>query len=75
MSGADGEVSVGKPRSDVGEFYNEVSAAWEEERGEHLHLGFYDVPPLPDNLLDHRAATVRMIEEALKFAAISGLIK
>lgn len=72
MIRADGEVTVGKTRSDVADFYDQLSGAWEENRGEHLHLGFYDVPPLPDNLLDHKAATVRMVEEALKFAAISG---
>jgi tocopherol O-methyltransferase len=71
MSGVDGEVSVGKQRSDVAEFYDQISRAWEEDRGEHLHLGFYDVPPPPDDLLDHRAAAVRMVEETLKFAVIS----
>jgi hypothetical protein len=71
MSGTDGEVSVGN-LSDVAEFYDQFSGGWEQDRGEHLHFGFYDIPPLPDNLLDHKAATVRMVEETLKFAAISG---
>jgi len=72
MSGENGEVSVGKVLSDVAEFYDQFSAAWEQDRGEHLHVGFYDVPSPPDNLLDDKAAAVRMVEEALKFADISG---
>jgi len=71
MSGENGEVSVEKLPSDVAEFYDQFSAAWEQDRGEHLHVGFYDVPSPPDNLLDDKAAAVRMVEEALKFADIS----
>jgi len=71
MPGTDGEVSAGKLRSDVAEFYDRESAMWEQRKGEHLHLGFYDVPPPPEKFLDHRAATVRMVEEVLKFASIS----
>jgi len=71
MSGANGEVSAGKLRSDVAEFYDQITGTWEERRGEHLHLGFYDVPPSPESLLDEKAAAVRMVEEALKFASIS----
>ena len=29
MSGVDGEVSVGKLRSDVAEFYDQISRVWE----------------------------------------------
>jgi len=71
MLGIDSEVSVPKLPSDVGEFYDQLSAGWEADRGEHLHLGFFDIPAPPDDLLDHGAAGVRMIEESLKFAGIS----
>lgn len=33
MSGENGEVSVEKLPSDVAEFYDQISAAWEQDRG------------------------------------------
>lgn len=57
-------------RTGIAEFYDESSGVWEEMWGEHMHHGFYELPP-PQKLLEHRDAQIRMIEEALSFAAIS----
>lgn len=66
------EVGMEKLPSDAAEFYDPFSTAWEQDGGEHLHVVFYDVPSPPDNLLDDKAAAVRMVEEALRFVAIFG---
>lgn len=72
MAGDNGEVTVENTSSAVGDFYDQLSTGWEGDWGEHLHIGFYDVPAPPESLLDQKVATVRMVEEASKFAAISG---
>uniref|UniRef100_A0A7N2MIJ3 Uncharacterized protein n=1 Tax=Quercus lobata TaxID=97700 RepID=A0A7N2MIJ3_QUELO len=55
----------------IAEFYDESSGVWEDLWGDHMHHGFYD----PDSTVDvscHRAAQIRMIDEALRFAGVSG---
>ena len=55
----------------IAEFYDESSGVWEDIWGDHMHHGFYD----PDSTVDvsgHRAAQIRMIDEALRFAGVSG---
>ncbi|GLT25871.1 hypothetical protein SLA2020_009730 [Shorea laevis] len=64
-----------KPRTlqeGIAELYNESSGIWEEIWGDHMHHGFYD-PDSPVSLSasDHRAAQIRMIDQALSFAGIS----
>ena len=54
----------------IAEFYDDSSSLWENIWGEHMHHGFYD-PNIPSHDVDHRAAQIRMIEESLRFAAIS----
>ncbi|XP_052196881.1 LOW QUALITY PROTEIN: probable tocopherol O-methyltransferase, chloroplastic [Diospyros lotus] len=57
-------------KEQIAEFYDESSGIWEEIWGDHLHHGFYE--PATANLsVDHRSAQIRMIEEALRFAALS----
>ncbi|KAK4572109.1 hypothetical protein RGQ29_030507 [Quercus rubra] len=54
----------------IAEFYDESSGVWEDIWGDHMHHGFYD----PDSTVDvsgHRAAQIRMINEALQFAGVS----
>ncbi|EFJ25322.1 hypothetical protein SELMODRAFT_173430 [Selaginella moellendorffii] len=52
----------------IARFYDSSSSVWEDVWGEHMHHGFYDPgKPLKG---DHRAAQVRMIEEALAWAGI-----
>ncbi|KAJ6693684.1 hypothetical protein OIU85_004459 [Salix viminalis] len=57
----------------IAELYDQSSGVWEDLWGVHMHHGFYN----PDDQVsgsgsDHRAAQIRMIEEALRFTAISG---
>ncbi|KAJ0078984.1 hypothetical protein Patl1_23696 [Pistacia atlantica] len=54
----------------IAEFYDESSKLWEDIWGHHMHHGFYD-PDSTVSVSDHRAAQVRMIEEALRFAGVS----
>ncbi|KAL7202911.1 hypothetical protein ACSBR1_034381 [Camellia fascicularis] len=59
----------------IAEFYDESSGLWENIWGDHMHHGFYDPnaasTTTTDSLLsDHRSAQIRMIEEALRFAAV-----
>jgi tocopherol O-methyltransferase len=51
--------------------YDESSGLWENIWGEHMHHGFYDAGEAAD-MSDHRRAQIRMIEEALAFAAVPG---
>ncbi|KAJ4720948.1 Gamma-tocopherol methyltransferase [Melia azedarach] len=51
-------------------FYDESSGLWENIWGDHMHHGFYE-PDSSVSVSDHRAAQVRMIEEALRFAGVS----
>lgn len=57
----------------IAELYDESSGLWENIWGDHMHHGYYD----PDadvsvSIPDHRAAQIRMIDEVLRFAGISG---
>jgi len=56
----------------IAEFYDESSSLWENIWGDHMHHGFYD-PDSTVSVSDHRAAQIRMIEESLRFASISGI--
>lgn len=55
----------------IAEFYDESSSLWEDIWGDHMHHGFYE-PDSSVSVSDHRAAQVRMIEETLRFAGVSG---
>jgi hypothetical protein len=55
----------------IAEFYDESSGMWEDIWGDHMHHGFYD-PDSTVSVSDHRAAQIRMIDEALRFAGLSG---
>ncbi|KAI3816197.1 hypothetical protein L1987_15888 [Smallanthus sonchifolius] len=54
----------------IAELYDESSGMWEDIWGEHMHHGFYDSDTVVE-LADHRAAQIRMIEQALRFASVS----
>lgn len=56
----------------IAEFYDESSRVWENVWGDHMHHGFYDAH-VQASVSDHRSAQIRMIEEALTFAAVPGL--
>lgn len=58
----------------IAEFYDESSGVWEDIWGDHMHHGFYE-PGSDVSLSDHRAAQIRMIEESLRFASLSGLCR
>ncbi|KAL5979574.1 Gamma-tocopherol methyltransferase, chloroplastic [Asimina triloba] len=60
-------------RQGIADFYDESSVAWENLWGDHMHHGFYE-PHEQALPADHRAAQIRMIEEALRFAGIPGLL-
>lgn len=64
---------VEKLQKGIAEFYDESSGIWEEIWGDHMHHGFYD-PGTTVSLADHRTAQIRMIEEALRFASVSGAL-
>ncbi|KAG8059736.1 hypothetical protein GUJ93_ZPchr0002g25074 [Zizania palustris] len=49
--------------------YDESSGVWESIWGDHMHHGFYDAGEAA-SMSDHRRAQIRMIEEALAFAAV-----
>ncbi|KAG8072000.1 hypothetical protein GUJ93_ZPchr0006g45217 [Zizania palustris] len=49
--------------------YDESSGVWESIWGDHMHHGFYDAG-VAASMSDHRRAQIRMIEEALAFAAV-----
>jgi tocopherol O-methyltransferase len=51
--------------------YDESSGLWESIWGDHMHHGFYDSGEAA-SMDDHRRAQIRMIEEALAFAAVPG---
>ena len=51
--------------------YDESSGLWESMWGEHMHHGFYDSDEAA-SMSDHQRAQIRMIEEALAFAAVPG---
>lgn len=49
-------------------FYDESSGLWENIWGDHMHHGFYDPAGSAGT---HRDAQIRMVEESLRFAALS----
>lgn len=54
-------------------FYDESSGIWEDIWGDHMHHGYYEPgAEVSGSGSDHRAAQIRMIEETLRFAGISG---
>lgn len=55
----------------IAEFYDASSGTWEDIWGDHMHHGFY-YPGATAPIRDHRVAQIRMIEEALRFAGVSG---
>jgi len=57
----------------IAEFYDESSGIWENIWGDHMHHGFYD-PDSTVSVSDHRAAQIRMIENSLTFASLSGIL-
>ncbi|CAN8238071.1 unnamed protein product [Cochlearia groenlandica] len=60
-------------REGIAEFYNETSGLWEEIWGDHMHHGYYDsdsTVQLTDS--GHKEAQIRMIEESLRFAGLTG---
>ncbi|KAK4368800.1 hypothetical protein RND71_012592 [Anisodus tanguticus] len=54
----------------IAELYDESFGIWEDIWGDHMHHGYYE-PQSSVELSDHRAAQIRMIEQALSFASIS----
>lgn len=60
----------GALKKGIAEFYDESSGMWEDIWGDHMHHGFYD-PDSTVSVSDHRAAQIRMIDEALRFAGLS----
>lgn len=70
---ADARVMVLK--KGIAELYDESSGLWEDLWGDHMHHGFYDPDvEVSSSISDHRAAQIRMIEEALRFGGVSGLL-
>uniref|UniRef100_A0A2P2J8I1 Methyltransferase type 11 domain-containing protein n=1 Tax=Rhizophora mucronata TaxID=61149 RepID=A0A2P2J8I1_RHIMU len=60
----------------IAEMYDKSSGAWENIWGDHMHHGFYDPhSDVSGSLSDHRAAQIRMIEEALQFSGVSEVPK
>lgn len=57
-------------RKGIAELYDESSGIWEDIWGDHMHHGFYD-PSQEASLSHHKAAQIRLIEEALHFAGVS----
>lgn len=55
----------------IADLYDESSGIWEDIWGDHMHHGYYE-PQSSVQLSDHRKAQIRMIEQALSFASISG---
>lgn len=60
---------TGSLQKGIAEFYDESSSLWENIWGDHMHHGYYD-PNATVSVSDHRPAQIRMIEEALRFAAV-----
>lgn len=70
-SGADMDIDTRELKKGIADLYDESSGVWEDIWGDHMHHGFYD----PDENVsaskpDHRAAQIRMIKEALRFAGV-----
>lgn len=61
----------GELKKGIAEFYDESSGIWEDVWGDHMHHGYYE-RDVPADISDHRSAQIRMVEEALRFAGVSG---
>ncbi|XP_010528669.1 PREDICTED: tocopherol O-methyltransferase, chloroplastic-like [Tarenaya hassleriana] len=70
---ARGTADAADLKKGIAGFYDKTSEMWEEIWGEHMHHGFYE-PQSDVQLSDsgHRKAQIRMIDEALRFAGVSG---
>jgi hypothetical protein len=56
-------------KESIAGLYDESSGVWESIWGDHMHHGFCDSGEAA-SMADHRRAQIRMIEEALAFAAV-----
>ncbi|KAM7273470.1 hypothetical protein ACFE04_028134 [Oxalis oulophora] len=64
--------SVVQLQEGIAELYDESSGLWENLWGDHMHHGYYDSDAnVSDSISDHRVAQIRMIDQALRFAAVS----
>lgn len=63
----------GELQKGIAELYDESSGMWEDIWGDHMHHGYYDSNST-SSVSDHRSAQIRMIEEALRFAGVSGSV-
>ncbi|KAJ9179790.1 hypothetical protein P3X46_008112 [Hevea brasiliensis] len=67
----DADAQVTLLKKGIAELYDESSGIWEALWGDHMHHGFYDTDvKVSGSLSDHRAAQIRMIEEALRFGSV-----
>lgn len=57
-------------RKGIAELYDESSGLWESIWGDHMHHGFYEPTASPASIDGHRAAQIRMVEEALSFTGV-----
>lgn len=55
----------------VAEFYDKVTGAWDLFYGVHLHDGYYE-PGTTATMAISQDAVIRMIDELLRFAGVSG---
>lgn len=70
--------SVPELNDGIAKFYDSSSKVWEDMWGEHMHHGYYDTEEWSwtgASAADNRRAQVRMIEETLAWAGISGDLK
>ena len=56
----------------VARLQDETLDLWKDICGDHMHHGFYQHADSAVSDSDHRLAQVRMIEESLRFAGVSG---
>lgn len=61
---------AGELKKDIGDFYDERSAAWESVWGEHMHHGLYDTPATAD---DDYAAQVETMRRLLRAGGVDTL--
>lgn len=67
-----GETTGHELQKGIAELYDESAWMWEKLWGDHMHHGFYQTGEPVGDLSHHRQAQVRLIEETLAFAGISG---
>jgi hypothetical protein len=70
LRGKGDDYSRAELKSGIAKFYDSSSALWENMWGEHMHHGYYTPDAPPKNLVDHKNAQVRMVDEALAFAGL-----